>query len=560
MSLLNLKNRTSSGLKYVVMLAFSLSLIFRTGASSMDSNQFQDLNRVPDTISAVLESGTVELQPGADNLWRGGGVTVSIRKQHGGLTVELTAPEIGVKNLLLRWKANLAPEWKYLGDAWERAYGDLEWKPLDGRRVMPWYFLASNGKLTHGYGVKTGPSALCHWTADASGITLHADVRCGGSSVLLGQRQLEVCTVICRRGHAGETPFAAAEAFCGQMCAKPRLPTHPVYGFNDWYCSYGNDTAEEFLKNAGFMAALAPKNQVRPFAVVDDGWEEEVERTTKSNYWKRINPRFSKSLDMPQFAESIRGLGERPGLWFRPLLSPPDCPKNWRLARDSKILDPTVPEVRSYVIEKVSRFKEWGFELVKHDFTTFDLLGKWGMDMGDEVTSSGWSFADRSLTTAEVIRNLYLDIRKAAGPKTLILGCNVIGHLSAGIFEMQRIGDDTSGREWDRTRKMGVNSLAFRAPQHNHFFAVDADCAGQTTADSLPWEKNSQWLELLAHSGTVFFTSFPRNILNPAQELDLKSALSAAAKDQPLAQPLDWMNNRTPEHWLLDGKAAIFSW
>jgi alpha-galactosidase len=68
---------------------------------------------------------------------------------------------------------------------------------------------------------------------------------------------------------------------------------------------------------------------------------------------------------------------------------------------------------------------------------------------------------------------------------------------------------------------------------------VDADCASQTTANSRPWEKNRQWLDLLAHSGTVFFASFPRNILNSAQEQDLKSALTAASQDQPLAQPLD---------------------
>jgi hypothetical protein len=41
------------------------------------------------------------------------------------------------------------------------------------------------------------------------------------------------------------------------------------------------------------------------------------------------------------------------------------------------------------------------------------------------------------------------------------------------------------------------------------FFAVDADCAGQVSSNSAPWEKNSQWLELLAHSGTPLFIFFP---------------------------------------------------
>ena len=81
--------------------------------------------------------------------------------------------------------------------------------------------------------------------------------------------------------------------------------------------------------------------------------------------------------------------------------------------------------------------------------------------MVNELTDRGWSFTDRGRTTAEIVRALYEAIRASAGPAELI-GCNTIGHLGAGLFELQRIGDDTSGNEWSRTRKMGVNTLAFR--------------------------------------------------------------------------------------------------
>ncbi len=235
-----------------------------------------------------------------------------------------------------------------------------------------------------------------------------------------------------------------------------------------------------------------------------------------------------------------------PGFGIVRSLPTTDCPKSWRLSRDATYLDPTIPAVRRYIVQNMRRFDSWGYELIKHDFSTYDLFGRWGFQMGDQVTTNGWTFADHSLTSAEVVRNLYLDIRKGAGNKTLIEGCNTIGHLSAGIFEMQRIGDDTSGREWARTRKMGVNCLAFRAPQNGTFFAVDADCVGQTTADSIPWEKNRQWLQLLSRSGTVLFTSFPSDILNSAQENELSAALAAAAKPQKLAEPLDWMDTLTP--------------
>ena len=554
--------RSSVRSRQLAPLLIALISIFSLAAFTgfAQPNTFQDLTRSPDAVSITTETGSQELQSNAPGSWSSGGIKVTTKKRDNSLVVKLTAPTEAVKYLQLHWNATLPPDWKYLGDAWERAYGDLQWKPLDGSHVMPWYFLASDGKITDGYGVKTGPSAFCFWTADATGITLHADVRCGGSGVELGHRKLEVCSVVCRRGKPDETPFVADRQFCAQMCPDPRLPEQPVYGFNDWYCSYGHDTADEFLKDAAYMVSLAPKNGVRPFAVVDDGWEIPSDQATQSNIWNQITPPFSATLDMPQFAEKIRALGARPGLWCRPLIASADCPQSWRLARDTDFLDPTVPAARAYIIQTIRRFHDWGYDLIKHDYTTDDLFGRWGSEMGGQVTPDGWAFADRSLTSAEVIRNLYLDIRKAAGKKTLILGCNTIGHLSAGIFEIQRIGDDTSGRDWSRTRKMGVNCLAFRAPQNGAFFAVDADCVGESDPNSVPWAKNRQWLYLLSHSGTVVFTSFPHDILNAEQEQDLRAALDAASQPQPLCEPLDWQQHRTPSNWLLDDKEINFTW
>src|SRR5205823_11246671 len=109
--------------------------------------------------------------------------------------------------------------------------------------------------------------------------------------------------------------------------------------------------------------------------------------------------------------------------------------------------------------------------------------------------------------TAEIILDMYQAIREAAGPMYLI-GCNTVSHLSAGLFELYRIGDDTSGEEWDRTRKMGVNTMGFRLVQHNTFYAADGDCVGLTP--KVPWAKNEQWLRLLAESGAPLFISAQR--------------------------------------------------
>src|SRR4029079_6233358 len=149
----------------------------------------------------------------------------------------------------------------------------------------------------------------------------------------------------------------------------------------------------------------------------------------------------------------------------RPLQAPADAPDAWRLARDRAFLHPTVPAPREKGVGDIARLKQWGFELIKHDYTTYDIFGRWGFQMGAALTRDGWTFATGpSRTTAEIIDALYRSIRIAAGA-SLVIGCNTVSHLSAGHFEICRIGDDTSGEEWARTRKMGVNSLAFRGAQ-----------------------------------------------------------------------------------------------
>lgn len=528
------------------------------GGSRAAELPFNNLRRGPDRISVTTSTNRISLVGGVGNSWRGPGVTVSANIRVGDLLLELTAPEFPIKQVELEWNASFPADAKFLGDAWERAYGDLEWKTLDAARVLPWYFLTSNGTETHGYGVKTGPAALCSWTVQSNAVVLHCDVRSGGVGVELGKRTLPICSVVVREGKPNETPFAAAGAFCRIMCSSPRLTERPIYGFNDWYCAYGNDTAEEFLKDAAYIAGLSPTNNP-PFALVDDGWQIKDEKNAAP--WSRTNPHFSSSLSMADFARRIRECGARPGIWVRPLQAYPNQPANWRLSRDSHVLDPTVPEARAYIRETIARLREWHYDLIKHDFTTEEITGLWGKDMASQMTPDGWAFADRGRTTAEIILDLYHDIREAAGDKTLIIGCNTIGHLAAGIFEMQRIGDDTSGRDWDRTRKMGVNCLAFRAPQNGAFFAVDADCAGEAASGStIPWAKNRQWLKLLSGSGTPCFVSFPRQIITPERELDLREALAMAAQPQPLAEPLDWFQTGLPERWVLDGRETDFSW
>ena len=171
-----------------------------------------------------------------------------------------------------------------------------------------------------------------------------------------------------------------------------------------------------------------------------------------------------------------------------------------------------MPEVRQKVADDIARLRQWGFELIKHDYTTFDLFGRWGFQMGAAMTRDGWTFASGSdAHDGRGDRRAVSRRFATAAGDSLVIGCNTVSHLSAGHFEICRIGDDTSGTEWARTRKMGVNTLAFRGAQHGAFYVADADCVGVTNA--MPWALNRQWLDLLARSGTMLFVSLAPDAL-----------------------------------------------
>lgn len=515
---------------------------------------FLNLQQQPVSVFVQTDGGSRRLAPTGDE-WRDGGVTVTTSDASGARRVTLASPGAAIRRVQLRWVGSTERVRLVLGDAWERGYGDLEWRGMVPDRAMPWYFATWDGERTHAYGVRTGPGAFCYWHIDEQGISLFADVRSGGAPLQLGERVLHVCDVVSRAGRPGETPFAALHAFCRVMCPQPRRLAQPAYGSNDWYWAYGKNSAATFLADARRIAELSPTGANRPFAVVDDGWQPIREDKSLVGQWDRGNAKFG---DMSKVAADVRQAGARPGIWVRPLQATTSTPDAWRLPRDRAYLDPTIPESRQKIAEDIARVRAWGYVLIKHDYTTFDLFGRWGFQMGTAMTRDGWTFAEGpKRTTAEVIRELYETIRKGAGD-AVIIGCNTVTHLSAGLFEICRIGDDTSGTEWTRTRKMGVNTLAFRGMHHDTFYAADADCVGVTNA--IPWPLNRQWLDLVARSGTALFVSLAPDAVADAQARDLKAALALAAQPQPLGEPLDWQRTIWPSRWRLLGEEKRYDW
>ena len=463
------------------------------------------------------------------------------------LFVQSKAPALEAR---LEWDFTAPADALVLGDTFERSYADLGFLPLaDNDRPMPWYFLVSDGDGVFCLGVKTRPNAFVSFRASPGKITAAVDLRNGGAPVFLGDRTLEACTFVARF-YRGKTLFDALRDFCRAMCADPILPDGPVYGGNDWYYAYGDNSAQTILTSARLVAELSEGLKARPFMVVDDGWS--LHRT--AGPWLP-NDKFG---DMAALAEKIKALGVRPGLWFRPLRTEgEDVPdEELILRRERDYLDPTVPAVKERLRADVRRFKNWGFELVKYDYSTFDLFGGWGKNLGDYITNEkDWHFSDRTKTNAEIAKDLYALIREEAGGM-LLIGCNTVSHLCAGYVHLNRIGDDTSGNDWARTRDMGVNTLAFRLAQNGAFYMADADCVG-IIGEKIPWEKNGAFLDLLSRSGTALFVSCLE--ANDEKKRDIAEAFRRAQFPHAL-EPLDWTRTRLPALWKCDGETLRYDW
>lgn len=502
----------------------------------------------PDFIELTTETKTVTAKWENDN-YNLDDINVKLNQDNEHLAIFLTAQTSKVKWIKLRWN-NLS--WdknvRFLGDAWERGYGDMEWKGMNPNRFMPWYFCAKSEAKSICYGVKVRPSAMCFWQVDSLGMTLFLDVRCGGSGVNLKGRVIKLADVIaCEMRDC--TSFEAMQEFCGQMCEDPILPKYPVYGSNNWYYAYGKSSESEILADCDYILNLTKDIENKPYMVIDDCWQEH-HRLNEYNGgpWTKGNEKFP---DMKALAEKLVQKGVRPGIWVRLLLNEDENIKNeWRLSHNNCI-DPTNPEALNYIKEDIKRICNWGYTLIKHDFSTFDLFGKWGFQMSPLVTDDGWHFYDDSLTSAEVVKLLYKAILdasvEASNGETLILGCNTVGHLGAGYMHINRTGDDTSGVIWERTRFMGVNTLAFRLPQHGKFYEIDADCVG--IDGGISWSMNKQWADVLAQSGTPLFISVRPNILDETEKQELHEILKVASKQEHHVIPVDWEETTCPEHW-----------
>jgi alpha-galactosidase len=341
------------------------------------------------------------------------------------------------------------------------------------------------------------------------------------------------------------------------MCEKPNLPKEPIFGVNNWYWAYGEITHDSVLDECDYLMEMAADATCRPHMIIDDGWQLNRYANRFGSYnggpWDKTNGGFT---DMARTADEIHARGARAGIWMRPLLTCLPVPHEAVGIRKANgggtILDPSHPYTLALVREDVARIRSWGYDLIKHDFTTMDTVNS-----VFEVNAGLPAFYDKHHPTAYIMRELYRTIEEAAGGANVI-GCNTFGHLVAGIHSVQRVGDDTSGRNFEITRGDGVGTLV-RLPQNNTFFSHDPDCAAFTAMVS--HERNLDFLQAAAITGATTLASVTPHTLSAESMARIRGIYKTASEGGIGAIPADWLGHREPADFVTeDGRRFVFDW
>lgn len=520
---------------------------------------YLDLCREPDFVLFQYEDSGVRFEEPSGREEQSS--RVDCTPVNGALRITLYPSERPYQRVKLRFEGDLSAGILMLGDGWERTglstVKDAEalWTGMHDRRKMPWYFHLFDGRALHSYGVKTGPACFAYFECDVRGITLWLDVRSGGVAARLTE-PLVACELVSRRGEEGADPFREAQAFCRMLCDRPNLPTEPIFGVNNWYWAYGDITHESVMTETDQLMEMTRDAACRPYMILDDGWQLNRYSNRHGSYnggpWDSANAGFPDG--MAATAEAIHEKGAKAGIWVRPLLTCLPVPAEEvgiRKMSTGFVLDPSHPAVLEKVASDIALLRAQGYDLIKHDFSTYDTVGRLFAD--DRLPA----FYDKTKPSCYILRELYRTIEKAAGGAAVI-GCNTIGHLVAGIHAAQRAGDDTSGRNFEVTRSDGVASLV-RLPQNNTFFSHDPDCAAFT--DMVSEEMNLDFLEAAAITGATTLASVTPGVLSREGMARIRRIFATASKGGLGAEPTDWLGHNIPSAFrCADGKEILYNW
>jgi alpha-galactosidase len=299
-----------------------------------------------------------------------------------------------------------------------------------------------------------------------------------------------------------------------------------IFGWTSWYYYYNRVRPEDVLLNLELSRNF-------PFPLtyfqIDDGWEKAI------GDWEE-NKKFKGRLR--ELALKIKDTGYRPGIWLAPFIvekkSRTFKRRDWLLKDESGkfqvagfnpvwggyfyALDPTHPEVQSYLRERIETFREMGFELFKMDYLY-------------SLALQGEHFKE-NLSRREVIEEGLSLLNSACG-EALILGCGA-PLLTSRAYDFLRIGPDLADKWEDKLIRLAghiggveakscLNNTLSRFFLDGRFWLSDPDVLILRRGKLNPEQSRTLILAnfLLSH---FHFYSDPLNIV-PKENLELLRTL-----------------------------------
>lgn len=353
--------------------------------------------------------------------------------------------------------------------------------------------------------------------------------------------------------------YADAFGSCMGALNAGRVPR----GWCSYYQYYGQETEDDILENARFLAA---RQDVLPVEVIqiDDGWQ------AARGHWQESHPgKFPHGMDW--LAERIRELGFTPGIWVAPFLVSESAPihrdhPEWLLRDrngnlpamgDNHFLDPTHPDALAWLKQVFQTLREWGYAYFKLDFL---FVG----------THHGACYHADGVTRVQAYRGALAAIREAVGAASFVLGGTSLIGPNVGLVDGCRISTDVTPF-WglpDRTPESPAianvcRNIVNRGYQHRRLWINDPDCLivreahGRTKyahVPSLTLEETRMLASAMILSGGSLFLGDRLAPLPPARVAILETVWKLA-NGRP-ARPLDRMAEEVPCLWFREGEGT----
>jgi hypothetical protein len=280
--------------------------------------------------------------------------------------------------------------------------------------------------------------------------------------------------------------------------------SNPLSGWCSWYHLTHHIKGSDVLGVVD--AALKQPDRLRPQVIqLDDGY------MNFDGVWEG-NSKFPEGMAF--YAKKMAETGARPGLWVCPvmigehapwMLDPEHRKTVWdgKFFKESPIrpdnhafIDPTHPLSREEIARQIRDVVDKGFTYLKIDKAS--------------IGSGNWH--DKKLTSFQVMRQYFGDIRKGAGEGTYIQACimqperAVIGYADAG-----RAGHDASRsslrtRMDDVLRSYHLNRRWMVMDNDIYYMAPDVKSVGLVSGG---WDLLHTWISMMGLSSGAALTSDP---------------------------------------------------